>query len=79
VGVNDAALSERKDQNLAAASHILRTADTRGGITPTLTRSHQGGGNPLTICEYRSRKRRRGLIARSTRYARDDPALLLAA
>ena len=38
----------------AAAANVIPTWRVLGCVTPTLTRPHQGGGNALTIREYRS-------------------------
>jgi hypothetical protein len=43
-----------KARKPTVADYIMAYSEHLGGITPTpLTRPHQGGGNALTICEYR--------------------------
>ena len=48
--------TEQAEAQISGRSLITlwQTRETLGGITPTLTRPHQGGGNALAICEYPS-------------------------
>src|SRR5215472_15952972 len=49
-----AARGERRHESRLPLIRSLRTGELLGGVTPTLTRPHQGGGKALAICEHPS-------------------------
>ena len=46
------------DTKFNAPDYIMARSEHLGGITPTLTRPHQGGGNALAICQHLRRAER---------------------
>jgi len=61
-GVNPPLSGASNDTKTNAADYIMAHSEHPGGITPTLTRPHQGGGNAPAMCEHRSPHAAEGMV-----------------